>query len=118
MSRPRPVVQQTCRSCAAPVLRGLDADVAGITVEVDPSPVDNLGEAVAVLTGRRTFSLRVARSDRGQVLGRQIEQRSAATIRGSVLRFPVHAEHRCDAAPLPVAEVDVAVTSWPEEVAF
>lgn len=96
----RHVTQQTCKTCHAPILTGLDNDTAGLPTHVDPQPVDNLGEAVAVLTGRRTYDLRQGSYEEGR--GGRLEQRTASSIRTSHRLHPVHAEHRCD-QPLPAA---------------
>jgi hypothetical protein len=97
----------TCRDCGQPVLTGRDSDLAGITVTLDVHPVDNLGEAVALTTGRRTYSLRTVRDSRTP--RRVLDERTAAVIRRGPALRPVHAEHRCG-QPLP--------TATPEQVAW
>ena len=48
-----------CPRCAAPVLTGLDSEIAGLAVRVDPSPLaDTTAELAALLQGRATFALR------------------------------------------------------------
>ena len=48
-----------CPRCAAPVLTGLDSEVAGIPARVDPIPLaDTAAELSALLQGRATFALR------------------------------------------------------------
>ena len=49
----------TCRGCGAKVLDGLDADVCALVATVDPTPLTAIGEVLAVLDGRRTFTLAV-----------------------------------------------------------
>ena len=97
----RNVTARTCSGCGAKVLHGDDADVCGIPTTVDSQPVDNVGEFLAVVTGRRTYTLRPTRS-RGSH-GRELDERTAAAIKAGA-RHPVVAEHRCG-QPLPgVAE--------------
>jgi hypothetical protein len=93
----RNVTTRTCRDCGAKVLHGDDADVCGIPTTVDPRPVDNLGEFLAVASGRRTYDLRPTKTAGSH--GRQLAERNATAIR-QPRRLPVVAEHRCD-QPLP-----------------
>jgi hypothetical protein len=46
-----------CRSCRDYVIVGLDADRCALPVAVDPDPLTELGEAAALIAGRRTFAL-------------------------------------------------------------
>ena len=46
-----------CRDCAAPVFRGLDADLMAFEVSVDVRPVNAAGELAALLEQRRTYEL-------------------------------------------------------------
>lgn len=85
-----------CRTCLAQVLRGLDGDRCALPRTCDPQPVDQLGEALALIGERATFTLTHSS-------GRwQIDSRDVYRIRlgkpGAVL-----AEHRCHAPPLPAA---------------
>lgn len=105
--------RHSCKSCGADVLTGADRDTAALPVTVDGSPVDNFGEAVAVMTGRKTFDLRPTRGSRGGIVGVQLEERTASRIRNSMRLFAVHAEHRCG-QPLPSATAAERPTSWPE----
>lgn len=79
-----------CRTCRAPILAGLDADRAAITVYCDPTPLTPLGEAFAVITGRTTYDL-FPGQDR-----RELWPREAAHIT-KPRRFPVLAAHKCGA---------------------
>ena len=54
MTASRPV---TPRKKPKPVLVGLDEDVMAAVATVDPDPVDRLGEVVALLGGRASYSL-------------------------------------------------------------
>lgn len=90
----------TCRRCHAPILTGLSADVAAHTAEVDPAPISPLGEALAVLAGRRTYTLRH--------LGGKwvVTPRSSFAIAGTPAgtgRHDTLAAHRCGTPPLPSA---------------
>lgn len=94
----RRVQARTCRTCHAPVLAGADGDVCGRVRQVDPDPLDKVGEALAVLTGRYTVALWRTR-DRYE-----LEARDQWSIAGSPppqARFDVLAEHVCGAPPLP-----------------
>lgn len=46
-----------CKSCDAPVLKALAGSVAALHVELDPEPLDYLGEAAARNQGRLTWCL-------------------------------------------------------------
>lgn len=46
-----------CRRCGRTTLRGLDADRAAIAVTVDPTPINTLGEFLAISAGRITYDL-------------------------------------------------------------
>lgn len=48
---------RTCRKCRAPILAGLDGDSCAQSVEVDPTPLTAIGEAMALLGGRGTWQL-------------------------------------------------------------
>lgn len=84
----RALSRHICRHCGLPILRGLDADLLAFDVAVDPEPVDTLGEAIAVATGRRTYD--AVRS----AARRELEIRRAAHI-ARPRRYDVLAEHRC-----------------------
>ncbi|WP_067428314.1 hypothetical protein [Nocardioides jensenii] len=85
-------------TCGAQILAGLDATIAALQVFVDPIPLSPLGEAMALLEGRRAVSLNReggtwVLNDRYDL---QIEGWPAGTKRGEdVLR-----EHRCGSSPL------------------
>lgn len=46
-----------CRTCNAHVITGLDADRCALAVIADPTPLDAAGELLALVQGRRTFTL-------------------------------------------------------------
>ena len=105
----RTVTVRTCPDCGAKILRGDDADVCGIPTTVDHRPVDNLGEFLALATGRRTYTLRPTKT-RGSH-GRELDERNATAIKTGA-RYPVHAEHVCG-QPLPAA-AESAETDRPQ----
>lgn len=87
-----------CNRCRGRIITGWDGDVCALIAEVDPTPLSTLGEALAQLQGRRTYTLaseggRLVLNDRTP--GR-IGHRPAGTG-----HFDVMPEHRCGAAPLP-----------------
>lgn len=92
--------RHTCRDCTAPVLVGVDAPACGISVTLDPQPVDNLGEALALVSGRRTFA--VSTVNESGNYRRVFAERTASWIRRGAALAPIHPEHRCN-QPLPVA---------------
>src|SRR5437879_6066733 len=46
-----------CRDCGRYVLTGLDNDLCAGVAHADPSPLSPLGEALALIGGRRTYAL-------------------------------------------------------------
>lgn len=85
-------------SCDQVVIYGLDADTCGWPTVADPTPLTPLGEALAVIVGRATYSLRRT--------GRRIEldHRSPLHIAGSpagTRDYDVVAAHACGSPPLP-----------------
>lgn len=92
----RGVRSVACRSCRTPVLRGLDDDWCASYVEVDLEPLSPLGEALAVLCGRRTF--RLHRAGRQYRLTRRawfgISQYPAGMSR-LAMKWDVLAIHQC-----------------------
>lgn len=104
-----------CLDCRAQVIRGLDSDPAGLPVTCDPQPLDQLGEALALVAGRSTYGL-TRTADRWQ-----LDQRSRWRIAGG-RRALVLAAHRCGAPPLPAEPpeptFDALCTCRPEEPCF
>lgn len=49
-----------CRTCRAPILSGLDANLAAFRAEADPTPLTALGEALTTLDSIRTLDLTVS----------------------------------------------------------
>lgn len=98
------------RGCRSLVLAGLDADFAACEAYVDPVPLSTLGEALAVIEGRRTYSL--AKAGGGWVLDGRDHHRITFAPAGSRTRLDVVREHRCRSPKLPAALV--APSSFPE----
>lgn len=102
-----------CRRCHATVVRALDDDIAGLPVTCDAQPVNDVGEALALLQGRATYA--VVNS-----LGRwQLDPRDRYRI---AARRPdlVVAQHVCDVPALPAADVAAPAVALPssEECPF
>lgn len=75
--------------CREYVLAGLDADRCAFPAAVDVEPLSARGEAVALIAGRSTYSLRI-------LSGRlELDQRSHFDIRGPQNRLDVLAGHLC-----------------------
>jgi hypothetical protein len=90
--------RRICRDCRKMTLAGgcKDPTVGTIwPVRADPKPIDELGEAIAALAGRRTFDLAAD----GELLSREAWHIAHARYR------PVLAQHRCG-QPLPPARPD------------
>lgn len=47
-----------CPKCGRVIMSGLDGDLCAFSVDVEPQPVDRYGEALALLSGRRSYSIR------------------------------------------------------------
>jgi len=82
-------------------MTGLDGDVMARAVKIDVVPLSALGEVVALLAGRETFSLSWI-AGRGRY---EIDVRYCEEIRGippgSTVNADVVAAHRCGAPALP-----------------
>lgn len=94
----RTVRATACRTCRAPTLTGLDNDRCAVVAHADPEPLDGLGEALALLAGRKTYALHPAANGYELVLryDKQIAGAPPGTRGHDVL-----AEHACNSAPLP-----------------
>lgn len=99
----RGIRTRRCGTCGQQLVTGLDADVAGLPVKCDPHPIDQLGEALATLTGRQTY-------DVVGTLGRLVlEPRRPQHIERN-RRYPILAAHTCgQLLPVAVAHVSTAV---------
>lgn len=103
---------RTCPRCGAPVLLGLDAERAGTRAAADPTPIDAMGEAMALINGRATFDLM-------KTGGRmELNWRDAFAIEGE-RRWPVVPAHSCGqplgafAVTIPAAKVYVIPDECP-----
>lgn len=72
-----------CRKCGAHIRSGLDADVLAFVARVDDDPVTRQGELLAILNGRRTYSLEGGRLHRRRLHHLQAPARAP------------YVEHRC-----------------------
>jgi len=89
---------RTC-PCHQLVLAGLDEDICAFEVACDPNPLSPLGEALALVEGRRTLAVH---RDRGRwVLDRRDHHDIAADPAGTKHREDVVREHRCTSPPPP-----------------
>jgi hypothetical protein len=90
-----------CKDCGQVILTGLDADLCAGVVRVDPAPLAPLGEALAQIAGRGTYTLRRA----GNATGRyELDPRTSWQITAHPAgtdRYDVLAAHTCDAVNLP-----------------
>ena len=78
-----------CRTCREYVLTGLDADRCALPVAVDADPLSARGEAIALLAGKPTYSMR-------WLSGRlELDHRGHFEIRGGTRRLDVLAGHVC-----------------------
>lgn len=86
--------------CAAMTLQGLDADVAALHVTVDPEPLNIEGELAALLTTRRTYTLRPVNTSSGKIR-HELTHRPSWRITGTPPRigapYDVLVSHRCGA---------------------
>jgi len=88
-----------CVKCGRAILTGLDRDrVAGVA-HVDPLPLAPIGEALALMSGRRTYALHVGIG----LCELQIRDHWQITGSPAGTRLDVLAEHTCDAVNLPSA---------------
>jgi hypothetical protein len=89
----RAVTLRLCPRCRAPVLTGLDAEWCAISTQCDPTPLTPLGEAVALLSGRQTYTLTPGRNRK------ELDYRDEWRI-AKPTKNPVLAEHKCGALNL------------------
>ena len=89
-----------CRQCKRPIITGLDNDMCASVANADPTPVSPLGEALALIGGRRTYTLHQT-TDRLEL---QIRDRWQIAGSPAGTRHDVLPEHTCEAIDLPAAE--------------
>lgn len=95
----RHIQAERCPDCRADILRGLNDTVAASSIDVDPTPLSALGEALAILAGRSTVACESWGGSGARFTRRghhQITSRPAGTFRGDV-----YATHLCGSTPLP-----------------
>lgn len=95
----RRVRERTCRMCGARVIEALDADRCAWTAVADPSPIDALGEALALASDRATWDRTVGGD--GHRLDVRHRWNIAGNPAGSDPHADVVAEHVCNSPPLP-----------------
>lgn len=94
----RAVRARQCRKCHKLVLTALDSDMCAGVAIVDPTPLSPLGEAAALILGRRTYFL-WPRLDR-----LELDLRYDGAIAGRPAgagRYDVVGTHECGTGPLP-----------------
>lgn len=82
--------------CGAPLICGLDADNAAILARCDPTPIDEFGEAIALMNGRPTYDLT------GDSRRKELEYRYEWSIKRP-RKYSVLAAHKCGTPPLSAA---------------
>jgi hypothetical protein len=93
----RGVTVAKCRDCKAPILTGLQDDMAAHVVKVNATPLSRMGELAALMLGLRTYELRrhqqtlaLWQRDRWQIKGRD-----------PGIKFDVVTDHVCFPTSLP-----------------
>lgn len=85
-------------SCGAVVVHGLDAYTCGIPTTADPTPLSALGEALALIAGRPTYTL--TRTGNRLELDHRTQHHIAGHPAGT-LPADVVAAHQCHTPQLP-----------------
>lgn len=104
----RHIQAERCRACRADILRGLNDHWCAWSIDVDPTPLSALGEALAILAGRSTVACETWGESGARFTRRgrhQITSRPAGTFRGDV-----YATHLCGSTPLPSLDSALATT--------
>lgn len=85
----------TCTQCNRRVLRGLDADMCALAVEMDAQEIDHAGELLALLRGMHTYDL--------VKVGGRWEINARHDYHMTIERpWPVMPEHKCgNVYPIP-----------------
>lgn len=100
---------RACR-CGQLILAGLDDDVCALEAYADPEPLTPLGEMLARIEGRCTWTVRHQLG--GWILDIRSHLEIAAKPAGSQPRADVVREHQCRSRPL--AEPETTATSFAE----
>lgn len=88
-----------CRTCNAHVITGLDAETCALAVIADPTPLDQIGELLAIAAGRATYTLE---PDGPRLV---LNYRDPGRIRHRPpdgFRYDVLPAHVCGSVPLPI----------------
>lgn len=101
-----------CRTCGQPTIRGLDDDKAALPATCDPQPLGPAAEALALITGCRSYEL-AWRGDHYE-----LDHRDRYRITGKPAGTGIHAvaEHKCG-QPLPAIDPppDIPTRTFAEE---
>lgn len=100
---------RACR-CGQLILAGLDDDTCALEAYADPEPLTPLGEMLARLEDRCTWTLR--RQAAGWILDIRSHLEIAAKPAGSQPRADIVRQHQCQSRPL--ADPETAATSFAE----
>jgi hypothetical protein len=107
----RAATLRICPRCGTPTLAGLDADIAAFTARVDILPVNQLGETIALLSGRPTYDL-ISIGGR-----KELHRREEWNIKAA-RKYPVLAAHSCgvplDAHAEPVRRLRKVFSNVPQ----
>lgn len=101
---------RTCRCCRTPTLAGLDDTTCALDVSCDPTPLTPIGEALALVEGRRTLALH--REGNRFVLDPREREHITAYPASTRDREDVLREHRCHTPP-PAGQL-AAPSNYPE----
>lgn len=95
-----------CEVCGSPVMRGINRDFGGLSVDCDPEPLSAQGELQAILAGRATYDLQHYGGR-----GYQLDRRESWHIRDTPPGTPgidvlvVH-QHKAPALPGMASNID------------
>lgn len=102
-----------CHRCGIKIWRGLDGDLLAFDAVVEVTPLTITGEAMAILSGRRTYAVdQPNRRNARRIWRRWAHQIGKPDGMGATL----HAAHHCD-APIPaewIAETVTATSTMPD----
>jgi hypothetical protein len=107
--RGRGAAAAKCIVCKADVIAGFDEDLCARAVVVDPHPLSELGEALALIEGRRSYRLAV----RGEGMALWVRNQWQIAGEGASDTVWVFTDHKCHTVPFP----GVKVSAWRRRVA-
>jgi hypothetical protein len=90
-----------CIVCKADVLVGFDEDVCARAVVADPHPLSELGEALALIEGRRSYRL----AKRGEGMALWYRNRWMIQGEGASDTVWVLTDHKCHSATFPGVKI-------------